>query len=327
MSAPAGSALDSHLPQHGNAGRTRSKKPPQKRGAAVKDRYDRLIGYLFLAPSVVLVFLLVFVPFVAVLVLSLQRVQTGDLTGPFVALDNFKWAITSSYFQHAFVTSLIYVFGGVALELVIGVPAALLLNKDFKLRAWARALVIFPYLLPTIVAVIVFRFMFDDLMGIVNYLLVKVGVLSQPISWLGDPTRAMVTAIMVSGWKFFPFVVIALLAVLQSIPADIYEAAAVDGAGPLQRFRRITLPHLMPVILLTALLRTIWNFDKFDIIFMMTGGGPADATTTVPVAIYRTAFDDFELGRAGAIGVLLFIALLLLLALYSFLMRRAESKF
>jgi len=296
-------------------------------GPPSRNREDRVVAYLFLLPSWLLISVLVFVPFLLVLIQSMQRVDTGSVSGPFVGLDNFAWAIQDDYFQGAFVASLIWVFGGVLLDFALGLPIALLMHRDFRGRALARALVIFPYLLPTVVAVIVFRFMFHDMIGIVNQLLMQAGVLDEPITWLGDPLRAMLTAILVSGWKFFPFVVIALLAALQSIPQDLYEAAAVDGAGVFQRFRSITLPHLMPAIVLTALLRTIWNFDKFDIIYMMTGGGPADATTTVPVAIFRTAFQDFDSGRAAAIGILMVLIMAVLLVVHLFFMRRAESKF
>lgn len=296
------------------------------RGAS-RDRQDRLVGYLFLLPSGVLIAVLVFVPFAVVLLQSVQEVDTGYLTGEFVGLENFAAALASEYFRGAFVTSLIWVFGGVFLDFLLGVPIALLLHRRFRGRAVARALVLFPYLLPTVVAVIVFRFMFHDLIGVVNHVLIGVGILDEPITWLGDPVRAMVTAILVSGWKFFPFVVIAILAVLQTIPDELYEAASVDGAGRLTQWRTITLPHIMPAMMLTALLRTIWNFDKFDIIYMMTGGGPADATTTVPVAIYRTAFHDFQVGRAAAMGLVMILTMAVLMCVYLFLMRRAERKF
>lgn len=317
----------SRLPVAAPATKRGTPRPSGRSRVRRRDRQDRLVGYLFLLPSGLLIAILVFIPFTIVLLQSMQQVDTGSITGAFLGLENFKAALGSEYFRGAFVTSLIWVFGGVLLDFLLGVPIALLLHRDFKGRAVARALVLFPYLLPTVVAVIVFRFMFHDLIGVVNHVLIGVGVLDGPITWLGDPVRAMATSILVSGWKFFPFVVIALLAVLQTIPGELYEAANVDGAGRIKRFRNITLPHIMPAMMLTALLRTIWNFDKFDIIYMMTGGGPANATTTVPVAIYRTAFHDFQVGHAAAMGLLMVLTMAVLMGIYLYLMRRAERKF
>ncbi|MFI6348550.1 carbohydrate ABC transporter permease [Streptomyces sp. NPDC050560] len=273
-----------------------------------------------------LVLLFVFVPLVMVVVQSLQHVETGSVAGPYAGFDNFAWVLTDGYFYRALAKSAVWVFGGLILEFLFGLPVALLLHQSFRMRSLARALVLFPYLLPSVVAVITFRFMFQDLLGIVNRVLMALHLIAEPVTWLGDPTRAMLMAVLVSGWKFFPFVVIALLGALQSIPDDLYEAAAVDGAGRLRRFTSVTLPHLMPVLLLVGLLRTIWNFDKFDVVFMLTGGGPGDATTTVPVAIYRTAFQDLDTGRAAAMGITLFAMLMVLAGVYLWLMRRAEEK-
>jgi multiple sugar transport system permease protein len=136
----------------------------------------------------------------------------------------------------------------------------------------------------------------------------------------------MVSVIIVGVWKFFPFVVLALLGILQSIPQEQYEAARIDGASAFQQFWRITLPYVLPVFILTALLRTIWTFHKFEIIYLMTGGGPLDATTTLPILVYFKGFVDFELGRAAAVAILTFLILVVLLVAYFLLMKRAEAR-
>lgn len=136
----------------------------------------------------------------------------------------------------------------------------------------------------------------------------------------------MTSVIMVGVWKFFPFVVIAILGILQSIPQEQYEAARIDGASDFQQFWRITLPYVLPVFLLTALLRTIWSFNKFEIIYLMTGGGPLDATTTLPILVYLKAFSDFEFGRAAAIAIVTLAILCGLLAVYFFFIKRAEAR-
>jgi multiple sugar transport system permease protein len=153
-----------------------------------------------------------------------------------------------------------------------------------------------------------------------------VGVIDKPLLWLNSGTWAMVSVIIVGVWKFFPFVVLALLGILQSIPQEQYEAARIDGASAFQQFWRITLPYVLPVFILTALLRTIWTFHKFEIIYLMTGGGPLDATTTLPILVYFKGFVDFELGRAAAVAILTFLILVVLLVAYFLLMKRAEAR-
>jgi multiple sugar transport system permease protein len=168
--------------------------------------------------------------------------------------------------------------------------------------------------------------MFHDIVGIINAGLISIGLIDKPLLWLNSQSLAMTSVILVGVWKFFPFAVIALLGILQAIPQEQYEAAKIDGASSIQQFWRITLPYVMPVFLLTALLRTIWTFHKFEIIYLMTGGGPLDATTTLPILVYLKAFTDFEFGRAAAVAILTFGILGVLLGLYFILIKRAEAR-
>lgn len=287
---------------------------------------DRSLAYITLAPSIAILTLLVAVPTVTVFVVSTQEVGLGAMSGPFVGLQNFKDILSSRAFMVALVNTFIWVFGSLALEMLLGLGVALLLHQSFALRGVARAIILTPYLVPTIVAVLVWQYMFNDIIGVLNFLLMAVGLIDRPLLWLNSSATAMMSVILVGVWKFFPFVVLALLGILQSIPQEQYEAAKIDGANTLQRFWRITLPHIMPVFLLTALLRTIWNFHKFDIIYLMTGGGPLDATTTLPILVYNKGFVDFELGQAAAVAVVTFLILLVLLAGYIILMKRAEDR-
>jgi multiple sugar transport system permease protein len=206
----------------------------------------------------------------------------------------------------------VWVFGSVGIEMVVGVSIALLLNKNFIGRGIARAIVFAPYLIPTVVAVLVWRYMFHDVLGVVNYFLLKGGWINEPVNWLSSPKIAMMTVIIVGVWKFFPFVVLAILGVLQAIPQDQYEAAKIDGASEWQQFWRITLPHLLPIFLLTALLRSIWTFHKFDI--------------TLPVLVYQKAFADFEIGRASALALITAFLLTILLLIYFYLSKRVEAR-
>jgi multiple sugar transport system permease protein len=287
---------------------------------------DRLLAYTTLAPSAFLLLLLSGVPTITVFVTATQSVSTGDSSGPFVGLDNFLWAIREPMFLTALWNTFVWVFGSVVIEMLLGLGLALLLNQSFKLRGAARAVILAPYLIPTVVAVLTWRYMLHDNVGILNVILLDLHIISHPLLWLNSPSLAMFTVIMVGVWKFFPFAVIAILGILQSIPQEQYEAARIDGASSFQQFWRITMPYILPVFLLTMLLRTIWTFHKFDIIYLMTGGGPLDATTTLPVLVYLKAFDDFEFGRAAAVALLTFAILAVLLAIYFVLIRKAEAR-
>lgn len=289
-------------------------------------RGDRFVAYLTLLPSAIILLLLVALPTVSVVALSMQDVSLGQHSGPFVGLSNFVWVLESDIFYRALFNTFVWVFGSVSLDMIMGLVIALLLNKTFVGRGVARAVVLAPYLIPTVVAVLIWKYMFHDIVGVLNFLLMKVGVIDQPMLWLNSRGTAMLSVILVGAWKFFPFVVLGLLGILQSIPQEQYEAARIDGASEWQQFWRITLPNLMPVFLLTAMLRTIWTFHKFDIIYLLTGGGPMDATTTLPVLVYQKAFVDFEIGNAAAIAIITGLILGVLLLAYFILIRRAEEK-
>lgn len=287
---------------------------------------NRLLAYCALFPSALVLALLIALPAATVIAFSLQDVQMGEASAPFVGLEHFRWAFAADVFRSALANTLIWVFGSVSLEMVIGLGAALMLNRNFVGRGIARAVVMAPYLIPTVVAVLVWRYMFHDIVGILNHFLLSIGAISEPVNWLASPKMAMGSVIVVGVWKFFPFVVLAILGVLQSIPQEQYEAARIDGASDWQQFWRITLPYVMPVFLLTALLRTIWTFHKFDIIYLLTGGGPMGSTTTLPVLVYHKAFADFEMGRAAALALITAAILGLMLAGYFYLSKRAEAR-
>jgi multiple sugar transport system permease protein len=287
---------------------------------------DRTLAYATLAPSVVFLLLLAGVPTITVFVTAMQDVGMGEMSGPYVGFENFVWALTSEAFYTALWNTSIWVFGSVSIEMVLGLGLALLLNKTFAFRGIARAVILAPYLVPTVVAVLTWRYMFHDIVGIINAGLISIGLIDKPLLWLNSQSLAMTSVILVGVWKFFPFAVIALLGILQAIPQEQYEAAKIDGASSIQQFWRITLPYVMPVFLLTALLRTIWTFHKFEIIYLMTGGGPLDATTTLPILVYLKAFTDFEFGRAAAVAILTFGILGVLLGLYFILIKRAEAR-
>jgi multiple sugar transport system permease protein len=288
-------------------------------------RRDRLTGLLLVAPTVLLFTVLILYPLGQSLVLSLHRTSTLTLQSHFVGLDNFRVLLADPEFTQAFVNTLIWTAGAVTLQLVCGVGMALLLHGSLVGRSLARGIVLFPYLLPTAVAVLVWRWLFNDLYGYVNYVLLSAGLVDRPLAWLSRMPDAMVSVILVGAWKFFPFVVIAVLARLQSIPDALYEAARIDGASRFAQFRDITLPQIAGVLSIVVLLRAIWDFKEFDLIYLMTGGGPAGGTETMPILVYRQAFQLLNFGRGAAVSVAMLLFMLLFFLVYFRVNRHLEA--
>ncbi len=227
-----------------------------------------------------------------------------------VGLDNYAEHLTSPDFWHAVRVGAIYALGSVVMQLVVGLVVALLVNQTFRGRGFARAIVLLPYMIPTATMALVFAFMFNDLYGIVNKLLVSWGVLDEPTLFLGDLKWALPTVILAATWKWTPFVVIVLLARLQTIDPGLYECAKVEGSGPWAAFRDITLPSLRAAIFLVVLLRSIWMFNKFDIPYLLTAGGPLERTTNLPIYAYDVSFVQGKQGDGSALAVLMSLFLL-----------------
>ncbi|WP_248895646.1 carbohydrate ABC transporter permease [Haloplanus halobius] len=270
---------------------------------------DYALLLLCLAPALVLYVFIAILPMVWAFNLSLYEVSTLNPVWTWTGPGRLADIVMASEFQAAFGRSLIFGFGSVLFQLVVGVGLALLVNKEFKGAVLARALALLPYMVPAVVIGMVGQFMLNAQYGIINLVLLELGILSQPIAFLGLPETAMVTVMVVGSWKFAVFVTLLTLARLQSIPEHFYEGATMCGANAWQKFRDITLPRIQNVILIAALLRTLWMFNKFDIIYIMTRGGPGEATTTIPLLAYEIAFNQYNLGQAAGIAALMFIFL------------------
>lgn len=238
----------------------------------------------------------------------------------FVGLENIRRVLEDPSFWQVFKNSLVFTFGSVLIQVVIGVLIALMLNQVFFARDFMRSLMLFSYVIPTVVAVVVWRFMLSDKTGILNHIITTYK-LPLPAYWFSSTKTAMMGVIVITVWKFFPFMVLMFLAQLQSIDQEQYEAARIDGATPLQEFRFITLPFLKPVIYIAMMLRTIFTFRNFDIIKLLTNGGPLNATVTMPLQIYDRTFAEFSLGMGSATALVLFVIILAMsfgyLGLYS----------
>jgi multiple sugar transport system permease protein len=270
-----------------------------------------LLPWLLLAPALVMTVVLVLVPVVETLWLSLHDVILfRPRQRPFVGLANYTKALADPVFWASLAHSLIWVVSAVSLQFLLGFAAALLLNRPFAWRGLARALVVVPWALPGVIIGLIWTWMLDFNLGVINELGQRLGFLSERVAFLAQPTTAMAGVILAVVWQGFPFFTVTLLAGLQAIPAELYESAALDGAGPIARFRHVTLPGLSAVIATALLLRMIWVANSLDLILVMTGGGPGTATQTLPLHAFLTAWSGGNYGAGAALAVILTLLLL-----------------
>lgn len=286
------------------------------------DRGYALLGALLIAPTVLIFCAVIVYPLVSAIYLSLFSIFTPTLQGRFVGLSNYAELAGSHEFWRSLLNTFIWTVLTLILQIVFGVAAALMLNQAMVFRSLARSLILFPYFVSTVVAVLVWRWLFNDLYGILNHAMMWAGILEMPLDWLGSMPNAMISVVLVGAWKYFPFVVIAVLARLQTIPDQLYEAATIDGAGAWGRFTDVTLPQLRDVLVVVVLLRAIWDFKEFDLIYLLTGGGPIICTQTLPLMVYKEAFGMNEMGRASAVAVAMMLVMLVFMLLYFRALRR-----
>jgi len=272
-------------------------------------------GIYLLAPSIIVIGSFILFPIAYNIFLSFHFVSIFNPNKfSFVGFKNYIRVLSSDVFWSALKNTSVYTFSSVILQLTLGLIIALLLNKEFYGRNIVRGIVLFPYLIPTVCAVLMARWMFEPSYGILNVFFRS--VLGYSMNWLGAPNTAMLSLILVNTWKFFPFIEIALLARLQNIPSALYEAADIDGANFFQKFIYITLPELMPVIFVTCLLRTIWAFNDFQLIHLLTGGGPVRSTETLPLLAYRHVFSNANIGMGSTVAMFMAIFLFMFFILY-----------
>jgi len=267
--------------------------------------------WLFLAPALFATAALVLLPVLNTLWLSLHQVILfRPRVRPFVGLDNYLTALADPVFWESLRHSLVWVICAVGLQFTFGFIAALLLNRTFAWRGIARALIVVPWALPSVIIGLIWTWMLDFNLGVLNHIGVRLGILSSSVPWLAQADTAMASVILAVVWQGIPFFAVTLLAGLQAIPAELYEAASIDGAGIWGKFRHITLPGLASVIATAVLLRMIWVANSLDLILVMTGGGPGTATQTLPLHSFLTAWSGGNYGQGSALAVLLTILLL-----------------
>lgn len=281
-------------------------------------------AWLLLAPMLLMMFLLTAWPLARTLWLSFTDAGLiGDGTPPgWVDSDNYLYALTDPDFRDALWRTLYFTVVSVGIEGVIGVLVALLLNQQFWGRSALRVLVILPWALPTIVNATMWRLNFNPDYGSINALLTQLGMIDAYRSWLGDPNSAINAVMFADIWKNYPLITLLVLAALQTIPDDLFEAARLDGASALRRFRKITFPAIAAPLAVALILRTIDAFKVFDIIYVMTRGGPLDSTKTVSFFVYQESFSYLRAGSGAAYAILMTLICAVLILIYMVMLLR-----
>jgi len=272
----------------------------------------KITPWLFLAPVLLSLLMLFGYPLVRSFIMAFQNYKLTNLNDVyFVGFDNFVKVFTTPETGMVFKNSLIWVITSVVGQLIFGMILALALRKPFKGRGIYQSIVFLPWAVSGFVVGLIFRFSFNGEYGIVNNLLLKFGLIDEKVSWLSTPGLSLAVPIIAMIWIGIPFFAINILAALQSIPADVYEAADVDGCGAIRQFFQITLPYIKPTLITTVLLRTIWIFNAFELIMVITDGGPANTSQTLTSYMYAKAFSNYDLGHAAALGVVMMICMCL----------------
>jgi multiple sugar transport system permease protein len=288
---------------------------------------ERKTAWILMAPALTLLALVFAYPILRAVWLSFFNKSLGTQLQPvFTGFDNYIRMAGDGRFWQSFWTTIIFTSASVVLELILGMAIALVLHQKFFGRSLVRTSALVPWALPTALIGLAWAWIFNDQFGVVNDILLRVGVIDTGINWLGNPTLALIAVIIADVWKTTPFISILLLAGLQSISDDLYEAHSLDGANAFQSFWRITVPLLMPQILIAVLFRFAQAFGIFDLIAVMTGGGPGGATEVVSLYIYATVMRYLDFGYGAALVVVTFLLLVLAVAIASFLLTRSRHK-
>ncbi|MFD0868351.1 MULTISPECIES: carbohydrate ABC transporter permease [Paenibacillus] len=283
-------------------------------------------GLLFVLPAILIVILLLIYPIFSSIYFSFTSKNLIKLNYSWVWLDNFKFVLTNADFYRAFLNSIKWTVLSIAGQLLVGFAAALALNKIPKFPGFFRTLLIIPWAFPAIVIAFSWKWIFNDVYGFVPNLLTLVGITDQNMNLLADPAFVFGAVVFINIWFGAPLFMVNILSALKTIPMEQYEAALMDGATAWQSFWAITIRHIRGVIGLLLVLRTIWVFNNFDLLYLLTGGGPSDLTTTLPIFAYKAGWGLKQLGVASAITVILLLFLLAVCLLYFRLLNKWERE-
>lgn len=287
---------------------------------------DRHMEPIFIAPAMVVTIVLLAWPICMSIYYSFTNKSLLGKPVEFVGLSNYVSVLQNSEFYISLWNTVVYTVLSLSLQLLCGFIVALALNRITRFKGLFRTLCLIPWAFPMIIVSFTWSYLLNDIYGIVNGKLLAWGIVSQPIQFLADPKLAMITVSLINVWFGVPLFAINILASLQTIPKELYEAAEMDGATVWQRFRFITLPFVRVVVGLLIILRTIWIFNSFDLIFLLTGGGPGVSTQTMPIFAYRMGWTLYSLGRSSAVTILLLIILAVACTIYFKVLDHWESE-
>ncbi len=295
---------------------------------AIRNALERedICAFIFLAPAFVFFLAIMLYPLLSGIRISFFEKSLIYPITNYIGLGNYKELLYDKQFWISFRNTALWTISVTLLNFLVGLGLALLLNQSFKGRGIIRAIWLLPWAVPTIAASLTWRWMYEPEAGVLNYILKRMGLITSNILYLTHVSTALVSVIIVAIWKGYPFTMMALLAGLQSIPQELYEAAQIDGASVWKRFIYITLPSLAPLIVILTTLQVIWNFNHFDIVYQLTQGGPGDATRLLSTIVYMTAFGGTRLGYGSAMAVIMLIFLLIFSYVYFTLYRRTGKE-
>jgi multiple sugar transport system permease protein len=295
-----------------------------RRGPATRLLEDeRWLAAALLLPAVILLGLFIAYPFVEGVWLSVTDARVG-VPGHFVGLANFQALLDDSIFRTAVWNTFVYTAVATVFKLALGLWLALLLNRNFRGKAFTRAFILLPFIIPTVLSTFAWKWMFDPTFSVINWTLFQLGLIHARINWLGDPNLALISVIIVNVWRGVPFFAISLLAGLQTINPELQEAAAIDGARAWQRFRHVTWPLLLPVTMVVMLFSIIQTFADFQLVYVLTGGGPANATQLFATYAYQIGVGTGLLSQGAAISLAMFPFLLIVVVVQLLYIRRVE---
>jgi multiple sugar transport system permease protein len=286
---------------------------------------ERWLAMALLLPTIVLLGLFIAYPFVKGILLSVTNTRVG-VPGEFVGLANFAKIWDDSIFRTAVYNTFLYTIVTTIFKLALGLWLALLLNRNFRGKAFTRAFILLPFIIPTVLSTFAWKWMFDPTFSVLNWMLYQLGLISSRINWLGDPNLAMASIIVVNIWRGVPFFAISLLAGLQTISPELHEAAAIDGAKPWQRFWYVTWPLLLPVTMVVVLFSVIQTFADFQLVYVLTEGGPANATHLFATYAYQIGVRTGLLSEGAAISLAMFPVLFVVVLLQLLYIRRVETR-
>ena len=285
---------------------------------------ERVLGYLLIIPAVVLLAVLVAYPFLWGVYLSLQDKVVGR-PGSYAGLQNFRALLGEGIFLQTLMNSLIYTVTAVGAKVVLGTWLALIIHRGIRRgRHFVRGAILLPFIVPTALSTLAWWWMFESLYSVINWTLIHLGLATEGPNWLGDPFYAKISVIIVNLWRGLPFFAITILAGLVSVPLELYDAAKVDGAGPINTFRHVTLPLLKPVLAIVILFSTIFTLADFNIVFLLTRGGPVNSTHLFATLANQIGLVAGKIGQGAAITLFLFPILVVVVVLQLYFIRKEE---